>query len=96
MHDQVADRYETLFSFHCDVFVTAFPSIPSLDGASKARLYPESDHEDTYLKNFPCSAAHENTQTQSNLARFSPLISCAIQCANHMHVLQCVTAIVIK
>ena len=47
-----------------DVFLTAFHSIPSSDGASEAPLYPESDHEATDPKTSLRSAAQQNTQTQ--------------------------------
>ena len=36
-----------------DVFLTAFHTIPSPDSASKARLYPESDHKTYSPKNVP-------------------------------------------
>ena len=79
-----------------DVFLTAFHSIPSLDSASEAPLYPESDHEATDPKTSLRSAAQENTQAQSDPARFFLLISTAIQRATHLPVLQCQTAIVIN
>ena len=79
-----------------NVFLTAFHSIPSSDIASKAPLYPESDHEATDPKMSLCSAAQENTQTQSDPARFFLLISSAIQRATHLPVLHCLTAIVIN
>ena len=74
----------------------AFHSIPSLDSASEARLYPGSDDEATDPKTCLGSAAQENTQTQSDPARFFLLISSAIHRATHVPVLQCLTAIVIN
>ena len=78
-----------------DVFLTAFHSIPSSDSASEAPLYPESDHETTDPKTSLCSAAQQNTQTQSDPAKIFLLISSAVQRATHVPVLQCLTAIVI-
>ena len=77
-----------------DVFFTAFHSIPSLDSASEASLYPGSDHEATDPKTSLRSAAQQNTQTQSDPAKLFLLISSAVQRAIHVPVLQCLTAIV--
>ena len=77
-----------------DVFLTAFHSIPSSDGASEAPLYPESDHEATDPKTSLRSAAQQNTQTQIDPAELFRLISSAVQHAIHVPVLQCLTAIV--
>ena len=75
-----------------DVFLTAFHSIPSSDSASEAPLHPESDHEATDPKTSLHLAAQENTQTQSDPARFFLLISSAIQRATQVPVLQCPSA----
>ena len=47
-----------------DVFPTALHSIPSLDSASQALLYLESEHEATDPKTSLRSAAQHNTQTK--------------------------------
>ena len=76
------------------MFLTAFHSIPSSDSASEAPLYPESDREATHPKTSLRSAAQQNTQTQSDLAKLFLLISSAVQRAIDVPVLQCLTAIV--
>ena len=77
-------------------FNNNFHSVPSSDSASEARLYSGSDDEATDPKMCLGSAAQENTQTQSDPARFFLLISSAIHRATHVPVLQCLTAIVIN
>ena len=63
----------------------------------EAPLYLESDHEATDPKTSLRSAAQQNTQTQSDPAKLFLLISSAVQqCATHVPVLQCLTAIVIN
>ena len=89
------DKKPSSHSF-TDVFLTAFHSIPSSDSTSEAPLYPESDHKVTDPKTSLRSAAQENTQTQSDPARFFLLISSATQRTTHLPVLQCLTAIMIN
>ena len=79
-----------------DVFLTAFHSIPSLDSASEAPLYLESEHEATDPKTSLRSAAQQNTQTQGDPAKLFLLISSEVPRATHVAVLQCLTAIVIN
>ena len=79
-----------------DVFLTAFHSIPSLDSASEAPLYLESNHEATDPKTSLRSAAQQNTPTQSDLARLFLLISFEVPSPTHVAVLQGLTAIVIN
>ena len=83
---------------HCitDVFLTDFHSIPSSDSASEAPLYLESEDEATDPKTSLLSAAQQNTQTQSDPAKLFLLISSEVPRANHLAVLQCLTAIVIN
>ena len=63
---------------------------------SEAPLYLESDHEATDPKTSLCSAAQQNTQTQSDPAWLFLLISSEVPRATHVAVLQCLIAIVIN